>query len=152
MDNVTRYHGDMTRTVVNGTPSDEFVKMHATVCRAKAAGCSALRAGTTGEAVHNAVAEVIEADGFSMLRGDARHSAQTATMRHGTGHGIGLEVHEPILLDHGGGEIFANEVFTVEPGLYSAKIGGVRIEDMVLVTEIGHEVLSPLAEGLDWKY
>ncbi|MFK7909303.1 MAG: M24 family metallopeptidase [Akkermansiaceae bacterium] len=151
MDNVTRYHGDMTRTVVNGTPSDEFVKMHATVCKAKAAGCAALRAGTTGEAVHLAVSEVIESDGFSMLRGDARHGAKNATMCHGTGHGIGLEVHEPILLDHGGGEIFAKEVFTVEPGLYSSAIGGVRIEDMVLVTKNGHELLSPIAEGLDWK-
>ncbi len=151
MDNGTRYNGDMTRTVVNGTPSDEVRRMHATVCEAKAAGCAALTAGTTGEAVHLATAAVIEANGFSMLRGDARHDAGVPTMRHGTGHGIGLEVHEPILLDHGGGEILAHEIFTVEPGLYSATLGGVRVEDMVLVTGKGHEILSPLHEGLDWR-
>ena len=71
-------------------------------------------------------------------------------MRHGSGHGIGLEVHEPILLDHGGGEILENEVFTVEPGLYSAMLGGVRVEDMVAATRVGHEILSPLHEELDW--
>jgi len=151
MDNATRYNGDMTRTVVCGEPSDEFKRMHAAVCEAKAAGCEALRAGTTGEAVHLATAAVIEKHGYSMARGDARHDEGVPTMRHGTGHGIGLEVHEPILLDHGGGEIHAGEVFTVEPGLYSSVIGGVRIEDMVLVTETGHEVLSPVPEGLDWN-
>ena len=63
----------------------------------------------------------------------------------------GLEVHEPILLDHGGGEIFENELFTVEPALYSSVHGGVRIEDMALVTGDGHEVISPIHEGLEWK-
>lgn len=151
MDNATRYNGDMTRTVVCGEASEEFQKMHTTVCEAKAAGCAALKAGTTGEAVHLATAAVIEKHGFSMVRGDARHDEAVPTMRHGTGHGIGLEVHEPILLDHGGGEIYTGEIFTVEPGLYSSVLGGVRIEDMVLVTESGHEVLSPVPEGLDWK-
>ena len=56
-----------------------------------------------------------------MVRGDARHDLDVPSMRHGTGHGIGLEVHEPILLDEGGGKILIpGEVFTVEPGLYSA--------------------------------
>lgn len=151
MDNATRYNGDMTRTVVCGEPSDELRRMHAVVCEAKAAGCAALKAGTTGEAVHVATAAVIEGRGFSMVRGDARRGLDTASMRHGTGHGIGLEVHEPILLDHGGGEIFENEVFTVEPGLYSSTLGGVRVEDMVLVTKTGHEVLSPVPEGLAWR-
>jgi Xaa-Pro aminopeptidase len=150
MDNATRYNGDMTRTVVCGEPSDDVRRMHAAVCEAKAAGCAALKAGTTGEAVHLGTAAVIEKNGFSMVRGDARHGLDRPSMRHGTGHGIGLEVHEPILLDHGGGEIFEGEVFTVEPGLYSATLGGVRIEDMVLVTATGHEILSPVQEGLNW--
>lgn len=151
VDNASRYCGDMTRTVVCGEPSAELQRMHRAVCEAKAAGCEALRAGTTGEAVHLATTRVIEAHGYSLLRGDARRESPVPTMRHGTGHGIGLEVHEPILLDHGGGEIHAGEVFTVEPGLYSETLGGVRVEDMVLTTGDGHEILGPLHEGLDWN-
>lgn len=151
MDKATRYNGDMTRTVVCGEPSDEVKKMHAAVCEAKAAGCSALKAGTTGEAVHLATIAVLEGHGFTIVRGDVPHDPAIPTMSHGTGHGIGLDVHEPILLDHRGGGILEREVFTVEPGLYSSTLGGVRIEDMVLVTETGHEVLSPVQESLNWK-
>ena len=151
MDNATRYNGDMTRTVVCGEPSGELKRMHAAVCEAKAAGCSALKAGTSGETVHRATIAVLEKHGFTIVRGDASHDPAVPTMPHGTGHGIGLEVHEPILLDHGGGEIFESEIFTVEPGLYSSVLGGVRVEDMVLVTETGHEILSPVPEGLGWK-
>jgi Xaa-Pro aminopeptidase len=151
MDNATRYNGDMTRSVVCGEISDDARKMHAAVIEAKAAGCAALRTGTSGEAVHRTTIEAIRKHGFTDLRGDAKHDSEQATMRHGTGHGIGLEVHEPILLDYGGSEIFQNEVFTVEPGLYSATFGGIRVEDMVLVTGQGHEILSPIHEGLDWK-
>jgi len=151
MDNATRYHGDMTRTVVCGEPSDEVEKMHAAVCEAKAAGCSALKTGTTGEAVHLATIAVLAKHGFTIVRGDVPHDQAVPTMPHGTGHGIGLEVHEPILLDHRGGGILEGEVFTVEPGLYSSVLGGVRIEDMVLVTGEGHEILSSVQEGLNWK-
>ena len=151
MDNVTRYNGDMTRTVVNGTPSDEALRMHTAVCEAKAAGCISLKPGTTGEEVHLATTAVLKEHGFALARGDSEHDTKHPFMSHGTGHGIGLEVHEPILLDHGGSEIFENELFTVEPGLYSSTLGGCRVEDMVLVNSSGHEILSPLYEGLDWK-
>ena len=72
-------------------------------------------------------------------------------MRHGTGHGIGLDVHEPILLAKGGEKILEGEVFTVEPGLYSAKYGGVRVEDMVTVTSNGFENFNKLTSNLNWK-
>ena len=62
-----------------------------------------------------------------------------------------MEVHEPILLSDGGGEILANEVFTVEPGLYSAKFGGVRVEDMVAVTEAGAVNFNRIPDHLDWR-
>jgi len=151
MDNATRYCGDLTRTVLNGEPSDEVKKIHAAVCEAKAVGCEALKVGTTGEAVHRATIGILEKHGYTIVRGDIPHDPAIPTMPCGTGHGIGLDVHEPILLDYRGGEILANEVFTIEPGLYSSVLGGVRIEDMVLVTEEGHEVLSPVQEGLDWR-
>ncbi|MFK7851461.1 MAG: M24 family metallopeptidase [Akkermansiaceae bacterium] len=152
MDNQTRYCGDMTRTVVCGEASEEVRKMHAVVAEAKVAGCNALRAGTTGEAVHKATIEVILKHGYSNIRGSSSPTHQKPAMHHGTGHGIGLDVHEPILLDNGGGEIFSGEIFTVEPGLYSAEIGGVRLEDMVLVIEESHQVLSNIQESLNWKF
>ena len=64
---------------------------------------------------------------------------------------IKLDVHGPILLSAGGGEIFANEVFTVEPGLYSARFGGVRVEDMVTVTPAGPVNFNRLPDHLDWR-
>ena len=151
MDNATRYCGDMTRTVVWGEPDDEVVKMHGAVAAAKKAGCEALRPGTTGDAVHSRTIEVLAEHGYGVLRGSLPDSDSPICMTHGTGHGIGLEVHEPILLDHGSGEILRSEFFTVEPALYSVRHGAVRIEDMAMVTADGHEVIAPIHEGLDWS-
>ena len=71
-------------------------------------------------------------------------------MTHGTGHGVGLDVHEPPLLDMKGPELVVGDALTVEPGLYRNDLGGVRVEDMVVVTEDGCENLNRLHEGLDW--
>jgi Xaa-Pro aminopeptidase len=72
-------------------------------------------------------------------------------MVHGTGHGIGLEVHEPPLLDAGVSDLLvAGDALTIEPGLYSKAIGGIRVEDMVIVTQEGCENLNQLPEGLAW--
>ncbi|MFZ9691840.1 MAG: M24 family metallopeptidase, partial [Phycisphaerales bacterium] len=67
------------------------------------------------------------------------------------GHGIGLEVHEPPLLDFKGPELVAGDALTIEPGLYGRTVGGVRVEDLVIVTELGYENLNSLPEGLDWR-
>ncbi len=149
--NHTHYCGDCTRTVVNGDPSDVIRDMHACVLKAHQAGCEALRPETTGQTVHEAVVEVIRAEGYHMGQPPDDVDEEYIGMRHGTGHGIGLDVHEPILLATGGGKILEREVFTVEPGLYSAKYGGVRVEDMVAVTATGHENFNTLHSELDWK-
>jgi Xaa-Pro aminopeptidase len=146
----TRYWGDCTRTVVHGDVPEEVRRMHAAVCEAKAAGVAALVPGVTGEAVHAAVVDVIEAHGYRFVRGSSDPDVDTPAMRHGTGHGIGLDVHEPILLDDGAAALLSGEVLTVGPGLYSARHGGVRVEDMVLVTESGGQILGGLPEGMDW--
>ena len=149
-DEETRYWGDCTRTVVHGDVTDEVARMHSAVKAAKDAGTNALQPGVTGEQVHAAVTEQILAHGYQMSRGATPEDPESPAMRHGTGHGIGLDVHEPILLDDGAGEILEREVFTVEPGLYSQTHGGVRIEDMVVVRETGPEILGELHEGLNW--
>ena len=71
-------------------------------------------------------------------------------MTHGTGHGVGLDVHEPPLLDMRGPVLLVGDVVTVEPGLYRRDVGGVRVEDMIAVTPDGCENLNSLPEGLDW--
>lgn len=144
----TRYCGDCTRTVVHGDASDEMKKMHAAVVAAKAAAEGAARAGATADEVHGATKSEITRHGYRFARGEI---SDDPVMPHGTGHGVGLEVHEPILLDDHGGQLMAGEVMTIEPGLYSRKYGGVRVEDMVVITEDTPTNLNQLPEGLSWK-
>ena len=146
----TRYWGDCTRTAVHGDIRDEIVAMHVAVCEAKAAAIAAIRAGVTGEQVHAATTKAITDRGYAVgLPGDDAPDSYCA-ITHGTGHGVGLDVHEPPLLDKKGPELVAGDVVTVEPGLYRKDLGGVRVEDMVVVTESGCENLNRLPEGLDW--
>ena len=144
----SRYNGDCTRTVVHGQPSDEVVRMHAAVCDAKRAAELELRVGNTAHQVHQAVLKTMTAHGYKISRGQ---TTDEPTVQHGTGHGIGLEVHEPILLDDGGGELLLNEVYTVEPGLYGRRDGGVRVEDMLVVQSGEPRNLNRLHQGLCWK-
>jgi Xaa-Pro aminopeptidase len=146
----TRYNGDCTRTVVHGEISDEIARMHRAVRRAKAAAIAAVRAGVSGETVHRAAIETIRQEGFETGIDDQAPPTRCA-MVHGTGHGVGLDIHEPPLLDFKGPELLAGDVVTVEPGLYRGDLGGIRVEDMVVVTAEGCENLNKLPEGLDWR-
>ncbi|MEL6106331.1 MAG: M24 family metallopeptidase [Planctomycetota bacterium] len=148
MNNQTRYWGDCTRTVVHGEPTDTVKKMHAAVIAAKAASTAKLRLGESGDSVHKATEESLVASGYEVARGSI---TDHPSIQHGTGHGIGLEVHEPILLDHGGGALLEKEVFTIEPGLYGRVDGGVRVEDMLVVHDGEPQNLNRLHEGLDWR-
>ncbi len=147
-DEASRYWGDCTRTVVHSSPCDEVIKMHEAVCAAKAAAISKLVAGQTAESVHRAAIDVLVAKGYPLSRGT---TTDEPSIQHGTGHGIGLDIHEPILLDDGGGILLEREVFTVEPGLYGRNFGGVRVEDMLVVTPGAARSLNRLHEGLDWR-
>jgi len=147
----TLYYGDCTRTVVHGSISDELQRMQRAVVAAKAAAAAACRAGVTGEAVHEATKAAITAQGYAvgLPAGDAPDTYCALT--HGTGHGVGLDVHEPPLLDKGGPELVVGDAVTIEPGLYCKAIGGVRVEDIVVVTREGCLNLNRLPEGLDWR-
>jgi Xaa-Pro aminopeptidase len=147
----TRYNGDCTRMVVHGEVHPTIERMHAAVLAAKIAGESVASAGITGQAVHEATIAVIAAQGFDIgLPGQDADPGRIA-MVHGTGHGVGLAVHEPPLLDMGGPPLVCCDVITIEPGLYSPAIGGLRLEDMVVVTDDGCEDLGTgLQLGMDW--
>ena len=144
-DKTTRYHADMTRTFLHGTPSETIREFHDLTKAAKAAALDAVEPGVTGEAVHDAVCEVYEGAGYPTLR------TEEGTERgfiHSTGHGVGLEVHERPRIGRQGEELEPGHVITIEPGLYDPDVGGVRIEDLVVVTEDGYENLTDYHEDL----
>ncbi len=147
----THYCGDCTRTAVHGDIPPEISEMHAAVCAAKKAACAVIRPGVTGADVHAATVKVLTDRGFSIGFPPEGAPLSYCTMHCGTGHGIGLDVHEPPLLDATGIELLEGDALTVEPGLYRKDLGGVRVEDMVVVTADGFENLNHLPEGLDWK-
>ncbi|MCA9303565.1 MAG: aminopeptidase P family protein [Phycisphaerales bacterium] len=146
----THYNGDCTRTVVHGEIPEEVAKMHAAVVEAKHAAQEATKPGVTGEDIHRAAITVIQKHGYGVGIPDDDAPDTICNMVHGTGHGIGLDVHEPPLLDMNGPTIVAGDVITIEPGLYCKAIGGIRVEDMVAVTENGYENFNKLPEGLTW--
>lgn len=147
----SHYNGDCTRTVVHGQIPPAVAAMHAAVLEAKDAAEAAVRPGVTGEAVHLAGIAAIERHGYASGLPTPEADPSFTSMVHGTGHGIGLEVHEPPLLDRNGPVIVLGDALTIEPGLYCKAIGGVRVEDMVIVTQDGCENLNTLPTGLTWS-
>jgi Xaa-Pro aminopeptidase len=130
---VDGYHSDMTRTVAFGEPDHRIREVHEVVLRAHLAGIEAVRAGATGGQADRAARGVVQEAGFGDRFG------------HGLGHGVGLEIHEgPSLRREGEDVLPAGAVVTVEPGVYLPGVGGVRIEDMVVVEPDG---CRPLPEA-----
>ena len=150
-DRSTRFCGDCTRTVVHGDIPDEVAKMHEAVALAKTEAIDATKAGVTGQSVHEATLAVLTRFGYGTRLPTPEDPDTYCGMTCGTGHGIGLEVHEPPLLDFKGPELLTGDVLTIEPGLYCQAIGGVRLEDMVVVREDSCENLNTLPEGLCWR-
>ncbi|MBO6513510.1 MAG: aminopeptidase P family protein, partial [Phycisphaerales bacterium] len=119
----SHYHGDCTRCVVHGDIPDEVAKMHTAVIEAKEAAQNAVKPGVTADSVHQATIEVIKSHGYQIGIPEESAPDTTCSMVHGTGHGIGLDVHEPPLIDVGGPELVLGDVLTIEPGLYCKAIG-----------------------------
>ncbi|MDO8726441.1 MAG: Xaa-Pro peptidase family protein [Candidatus Methanoperedens sp.] len=141
-----RYYSDMTRTVVRGTPSDEIKEMYSAVRAAQEAAIRRIKAGITGNEVHNIVCDVLEARGYETSRG--KTGVFTEGFIHSTGHGVGLDIHEGPNLSESGKELNEGSVVTVEPGLYYKDIGGVRLEDVVVVTASGCKNLTMFEKNL----
>jgi Xaa-Pro aminopeptidase len=128
---VDGYHSDMTRTHAVGDVDDTQQRMLDVVAESQAAGVAAVRAGATVKDVDRACRQVIEDAGW----GDA--------FVHGTGHGVGLEIHEgPRVSSAVAATLAAGHVVTVEPGVYLPEHGGVRIEDTVVVTADGCDTIT----------
>jgi len=122
------YFSDMTRTVSKGKPGTKVLDMHEVVCEAQDLAVREMREGVSGSEVHQMVVDFFKTHGYG--------SATTGFV-HNLGHGIGLEVHEPPSLGPSGTRLAAGNVITVEPGLYYPGVGGVRFEDIGVVTKKG---------------
>jgi len=128
---VDGYHSDMTRSWVIGDATEEQCDTHALVAEAQRAGLDATTAGASSQAVDAACRDVFEAAG------------RLGEYLHGTGHGVGLDIHEVPFHNRTTDVTLApGMVVTIEPGLYREGFGGFRIEDLVLITETGHRVLT----------
>lgn len=140
----SRYFADMSRTVVKGKASPTLRAMYRAVLRAQERGMELIRDGADGMAIHADVNAVLEKDGFTTGMRDGRMQG----FFHGTGHGVGLDIHEPPRINKTGGVLRSGHVVTVEPGLYYLDAGAVRIEDLVVVTAAGCRNLTNFPKGI----
>ncbi len=132
------YMSDLTRILVTGRISPKLERIYGVVLKAQEAAIAAIRPGARMNQVDAAARSVIAKAGYAKQFG------------HGLGHGFGLQIHEaPGLAAHQHGPLRAGMVVTVEPGIYLPRWGGVRIEDDILVTRDGHEVLSTLPKTFE---
>ena len=135
-----RYFADMTRTVVRGEASLEVEEIYEAVLAAQNAGLKCISSGVSGKEVHSRVVQVFKEHGYP--------EQDRIGFTHSTGHGVGLNIHERPSLSEAGDLLEANNVVTVEPGLYYPEIGGVRLEDLVAVTAKGCENLTHFEKNL----
>ncbi len=142
----TGYWGDITRTVCRGAAPVALKKQYKAVKAAQVAALKAVRAGAWTHEIHACAVTELDTHGF-----------ETKTINdtpqgyiHGTGHGVGLEIHEaPRVSSTNKQELHAGNIITIEPGLYYPNIGGVRIEDTILVTQDGYKMLAPCVKRLE---
>lgn len=133
-------HSDMTRTFVPGRPSDDVHRLHAHVREALGIGLKAVRPGASD--VYRLVSGFFKEKGYPTQLHHAGEKPLTEGFNHSLGHGVGLEVHERPNVGRRSDELVEGDVITLEPGLYFDGIGGVRLEDTVIVTSDGPERLT----------
>jgi Xaa-Pro aminopeptidase len=136
---VDGYHGDMTRTLVMGQPDDTFRKIYNIVLDAQQAAINGIHPGPNGRDIDALARDLITESGYGDHFG------------HGLGHGVGLHIHEMPRFSSRASDtpLKKNMVITVEPGIYLPEWGGIRIEDIVVVTENGSEILTGTPKDLD---
>ena len=139
------YFGDITRTLVKGPVPERVRELYKIVLKAHENALGQVRAGAEGRTIHEGVQAFFAAQGYETGEKDGYMQGYF----HGTGHGLGLEIHEAPSLGQRGGKLQAGQVVTVEPGLYYRGLGGVRIEDTVVVHDEGVENLTTFPKDLD---
>jgi Xaa-Pro aminopeptidase len=142
----TGYFGDITRTVVRGRSNEAQRKLYDTVLRGQMLAFKKIRDGAPTSDIHKAVLGLFEQEGYKTGKRNGRMQG----FFHGTGHGLGLEIHEsPRIGSSSRGVLKAGQIVTVEPGLYYPEIGGCRIEDVALVTQRAARNLTQFEKVLE---
>jgi Xaa-Pro aminopeptidase len=139
------YFGDLTRTVVRGRASHRLHELYAIVHRGVKLGHSRIKDGADGQQIHQEIQALFERHGYETGVRNGRMQG----FFHGTGHGLGLEIHEAPSIGRRPCVLKAGHVVTVEPGLYYLGLGGVRIEDVALVTKTGSRNLTRVPKQLE---
>jgi Xaa-Pro aminopeptidase len=139
------YFGDLTRTVVRGRATERLKEVYALVNEGVRLGHRRVRPGASGQAIHREIQDLFTARGYPTGMRDGRMQG----FFHGTGHGLGLQIHEPPSIGTRPSILRAGHVVTVEPGLYYLGLGGVRIEDVALVTPTGSRNLTRVPKFLE---
>jgi len=139
------YFGDLSRTVVRGRAGDKLKAIYAAVQAGQQIGFDMIRDGANGKDIHQKILELFSTLGFATGRVNGRMQG----FFHGTGHGLGLDIHEPPRIAPVDGTLKTGHVVTVEPGLYYLGVGGVRLEDVVLVTARGNRNLTDCPQFLE---
>ncbi|MGZ8900809.1 MAG: M24 family metallopeptidase [Limisphaerales bacterium] len=142
----TGYFGDITRTVVKGRAPEPVRKMYHSVAQAQEIAFGHLCDGASGREIHRKVSDYFESQGFKT----GKHNGRMEGFFHGTGHGVGLEIHEsPRISKTSTDKLQAGHVVTLEPGLYYLGLGGIRLEDMAYLTHKAPKNLTKFEKVLE---
>ena len=145
------YFGDLTRTVIVGDVEERWRRMSDAVLAAFDAALPELRAGADGRAAHEAACRALVEAGYGTTTKGFAGPEGGAKMNHSLGHGVGLEIHEPPALRGVEYPLLEGDIVTVEPGLYELGAGGIRWEDLGLITADGFKNFTSLPKSLDPK-
>ena len=144
-DEASGYYGDLTRTFCKGPASKPVQHLYETVLKAQQLGLDHIRPGAEGHLIHEAIQRFFRDAGYET----GEQAGYMQGYIHSTGHGLGLEIHEGPKIGPHGDVLESGHVVTMEPGLYYRGLGGVRIEDTVVVCEGGYENLSSVPKVLE---
>ncbi len=135
----SKYFADMTRTVLKGEASEKLIDMYNAVLEAQEAAIAMIKPGIRCGDIHKKVCDIFEEKGYATYK-----SGSTVGFIHSTGHGVGLEIHEAPSVGENEVVLTQGNIITIEPGLYYPDIGGIRLEDLILVTADGYKNLTEM--------